>query len=132
MGISAKQHCVCIGMFHRYNCKLLRRVTVDRGVCSGNLSRHVFGVCIGIIYFYILTFIFFMTIDCGNGISRTNHSSIYALPNYRSFMNLYFIITCMYVYESDNFGIKTLTGDLVSRFLKRPSRVKITLALAPE
>ena len=133
MGISAQQHRVCTGLFHRtrYVCTK-RHVMVDCDIRSTNLSRHVFGVCFGIVYFYILTFIMFMSIDCNNCIiNGTSHPTIHALPNFMSSMNLYFVFTCMYVYE-DGWGIKTLCNGLITKFLSRPSRAKIPLAMTPK
>ena len=132
MGIAAQQHRVCTGLYHRtrYVFNTKRRVMVS-GIPSTNLSRHVFGVCFGIVYFYILIFIMFMSIDCNNHIiSDTGHPTIHALPNFMSLMNLYFVFTCMYVYE-DGWGVKTLCNVLIANFARRPSRVKIPLAMTP-
>ena len=94
MGIAAQQHRVCTGLFHRtkYVFNTKRRVLVS-DFWSTNLSRHVFGVCFGIVYVYILTFMMFLSIDCNNRIlSGSSHPTIrHALPNFMSSMNLYFV-----------------------------------------
>ena len=132
MGIAAQQHRVCTGLFHRTRyCVFTKRPVMVSGNLSTGMSRHVFGVCFGIVYFYILTFIMFMSIDCNNHIiSDTGHPTIHALPNFMSLMNLYFIFTCMYVYE-DGWGVKTLCNVIIANFARRPSRVKIPLAMTP-
>ena len=132
MGISAQQHRVCTGLFCRYVFNFNRSSScIDYNIWSCFMSRHVFCACLGIIYFYILLYMMFMTNECSSDVSGAVHPTIHAFPKFSSFMNMYFIITCMHVYM-DGFGIKTLTCDLVSKFLKGPFRVKMPLAITPE
>ena len=133
MGISAQQHRVCTGLFYRhFFSKSFRNVTVG-GVCPGVLSRHVFMVCLGIIYFYILTYIMFIIVDVGNGFEIPNHpkTCTFEPPNLSSSMYLYVIYLLMYIFE-DGWGIKDLTSILFKRISCWSTEIKIPLALAPE
>ena len=94
MGISAQQHRVCTGLFCTNILKSSGSIVGGKFVWSCLLSRHMFGVCIGIIYMYILTFMMFMNIDCNNVLNEPGHPSIHALPELRSSLNLYFLLIC--------------------------------------
>ena len=92
MGISAQQHRVCTGLFYRH---LFSKSF--RNVCPGVLSRHVFMVCLGIFYFYILTYMMFIIVDVGNGLEIPSHpkTCTFEPPNISSSMYLYVLYLLM-------------------------------------
>lgn len=99
MGISAQQHRVCTGLFCRYIVKIGRCVTSDSNL-SNFLSRQVFGAFMGVLYFYILTFLIFLHIDSTNDFLDQNNSThwkqyhpvIHPLPELRTSINQYFLV----------------------------------------
>ena len=95
MGISAQQHRVCIGLFCSY-VRTSKSCFISDSVWSCLLSRQTLGVCIGIFYFYILTFMMFMQVDCAASPHPTsiNHFPpiYYSLPNFLTHLNLWFIL----------------------------------------
>ena len=128
MGISAQQHRVYTGLFNR--CKFVNRGLVS-GVQCTSLSRHVFAMCLGIIYFYILLFIMSTSVDCSNHISCNilSHPTIRASQDLKSLTNFYVIFIFMYV-SKDGLGLWALTDMLTAKW-SWPARVTIPLAMAP-
>ena len=128
MGISAQQHRVYTGLFDR--CRYVKHRVLVGGVRSADLSRRVFAMCLGIIYFYILLFIMFISVDCNNRIIYKSPPTIRTCQESKSLMNLYMIFVLMYVYE-DGLGLKALTDAIIKNLLRWPSRVTIPLAITP-
>jgi len=126
MGISAQQHRVYTGLFNRRKCVNCSLVSVQ----SSGVSRHVFAMCLSIIYFYILLFIMLMSADCSNHISSNmSHPLIRLSQDQNSLMNLYVIFVLMYV-SRDGLGLWSLTN-MLTRWNCYPIRITIPLTIDP-
>ena len=134
MGVSAQQHRVATGMFCRY-------VTISNSfnddVRSGNLlscflSRHVFFAILGIFYFYILLYIFSLTIDANERLCAPLHPSIHALPSLRSSLNLYYLLIMCTVFLRHFKHVLGEKRGTNAVFKVLHGRVNLPMGMAPE
>ena len=96
MGITAEQHRVCIGLYNSAVCRVRGGCHVSRECDkSNNLYRFVYQFVGFVVYFYILTYLIFFTLDCAICKQLNKRSSskiIFALPSLRTHVNLYFLV----------------------------------------
>ncbi len=113
MGISAEQHRACVGLYHSVVHRVCSGYNVNRGKCEkSNKNRFDFQCagCVGfVIYFYVLLYLFSMTLDIASHDSASDSlMNKYSHPaatqplysSDRIYYNLYFLIIVLTSYRS--------------------------------
>ena len=144
MGVSAQQHRVCTGLYcrHVYFVKDNSFGCIDMS-WSSFLSRHVFCACFGILYFYILTYIMFMSNDTsGDPLRAPLRPVIRSLPSLRSSLNLYYLLICCTILlrqikirfqDGAGWGMLEVFGAIIKGAVFKPlTEVELTLCMTPE
>ena len=92
MGISAQQHRVATGMFSRYVIISKSNRGKRENLFSCLLSRHMLCALLGIFYFYVILYIFSLTIDANILPGAPLQPKIHSIPCLRSSINHYFMV----------------------------------------
>ena len=92
MGISAQQHRVATGMFSRYVIISKSNRGKRENLLSCLLSRHMLCALLGIFYFYVILYIFSLTIDANILPGAPLQPKIHSIPCLRSSINHYFMV----------------------------------------